>query len=33
MSHFSFNSNKWACPACDGYGYKKVELQFPPARG
>ncbi len=30
MSHFSFNSNKWACPACDGYGYKKVELQFLP---
>ena len=29
-SYFSFNSNKWACPACDGYGYKKVELQFLP---
>lgn len=29
-SFFSFNSNKWACPACDGYGYKKVELQFLP---
>jgi excinuclease ABC subunit A len=28
--HFSFNSAKWACPACDGYGYKKVELQFLP---
>jgi len=29
-SYFSFNSNKWACPACNGYGYKKVELQFLP---
>ncbi len=29
-SYFSFNSNKGACPACDGYGYKKVELQFLP---
>lgn len=29
-SYFSFNSKKWACPACDGYGYKKVELQFLP---
>ena len=29
-SYYSFNSNKWACPACDGYGYKKVELQFLP---
>lgn len=29
-SYFSFNSNKWSCPACDGYGYKKVELQFLP---
>ncbi len=29
-SYFSFNSNKWACPACDGYGYKKIELQFLP---
>lgn len=29
-SYFSFNSDKWACPACDGYGYKKVELQFLP---
>jgi len=28
--HFSFNSKKWACPACNGYGYKKVELQFLP---
>lgn len=28
--HFSFNSSKGACPACDGYGYKKVELQFLP---
>jgi excinuclease ABC subunit A len=29
-SHFSFNSDKWACPACNGYGYKKIELQFLP---
>ncbi len=29
-SYYSFNSKKWACPACDGYGYKKVELQFLP---
>lgn len=29
-SYFSFNSSKWACPACKGYGYKKVELQFLP---
>jgi excinuclease ABC subunit A len=29
-SYFSFNSAKWACPACNGYGYKKVELQFLP---
>jgi len=29
-SYFSFNSNKWACTACDWYGYKKVELQFLP---
>lgn len=29
-SAFSFNSWKWACPACNGYGYKKVELQFLP---
>lgn len=28
--HFSFNSWKWACPECDWYGYKKVELQFLP---
>lgn len=28
--YFSFNSSKWACPACNGYGYKKVELQFLP---
>lgn len=28
--HFSFNSSKGACPACDGYGYKKIELQFLP---
>lgn len=28
--HFSFNSSKGACPACEGYGYKKVELQFLP---
>ena len=29
-SYFSFNSEKWACPACNGYGYKKVELKFLP---
>lgn len=29
-SHFSFNSSKWACTECDGYGYKKIELQFLP---
>lgn len=29
-SHFSFNSNKGACPGCNGYGYKKIELQFLP---
>ena len=29
-SHFSFNSDKGACPACNGYGYKKIELQFLP---
>lgn len=28
--HFSFNSNKGACPECKGYGYKKIELQFLP---
>lgn len=28
--YFSFNSQKWACPACQWYGYKKVELQFLP---
>ncbi len=28
--HFSFNSDKWACPACEWYWYKKVELQFLP---
>lgn len=28
--HFSFNSSKGACPECEGYGYKKVELQFLP---
>lgn len=28
--HFSFNSGKGACPECQGYGYKKVELQFLP---
>lgn len=29
-SYFSFNSAKWSCQACDGYGYKKIELQFLP---
>lgn len=29
-SYFSFNSDKGACTACDGYGYKKIELQFLP---
>ena len=29
-SYFSFNSSKGSCTACDGYGYKKVELQFLP---
>lgn len=29
-SYFSFNSKKWACPECDGYGIKKIELQFLP---
>lgn len=28
--HFSFNSTKWACPECNWYGYKKIELQFLP---
>ncbi len=28
--YFSFNSSKGACPECQGYGYKKVELQFLP---
>jgi excinuclease ABC subunit A len=28
--HFSFNSNKGACPECNGYGDKKIELQFLP---
>ena len=28
-ANFSYNS-KWACPECDWYGYKKVELQFLP---
>jgi excinuclease ABC subunit A len=28
--YFSFNSAKWACPACQWYWYKKVELQFLP---
>lgn len=28
--HFSFNSDKWACTECDGYGEKKIELQFLP---
>jgi len=30
IGHFSFNSAKWACPACKWYWYKKVELQFLP---
>ncbi len=29
-SYFSFNSSKWACQECKGYGYKKIELQFLP---
>lgn len=29
-SYFSFNSDRGACTACNGYGYKKVELQFLP---
>lgn len=28
--HFSFNSKKGRCPECDGYGHKKIELQFLP---
>ncbi len=28
--HFSFNSKKGACPECDGYWHKKIELQFLP---
>lgn len=28
--HFSFNSNKGACPECKWYWYKKIELQFLP---
>jgi len=28
--HFSFNSSKWACPECKGYGSKLIELQFLP---
>lgn len=28
--HFSFNSGRWACPECNWYWYKKVELQFLP---
>lgn len=28
--HFSFNSWKWACPECNGYGTKLIELQFLP---
>lgn len=29
-SYFSFNSEKGSCPACQWYGYKKIELQFLP---
>lgn len=29
-SYFSFNSDKGACPACNWYWYKKIELQFLP---
>lgn len=29
-SYFSFNSDKGACTGCDGYWYKKIELQFLP---
>lgn len=28
--HFSFNSGKWACPECNGYWTKLIELQFLP---
>lgn len=28
--HFSFNSWKWACPECNWYGTKLIELQFLP---
>ena len=28
--HFSFNSKKGACPECEWYGQKKIELQFLP---
>jgi excinuclease ABC subunit A len=28
--HFSFNSGKGACPECNGYGTKLIELQFLP---
>ncbi|MEQ1895384.1 MAG: excinuclease ABC subunit UvrA, partial [Planctomycetota bacterium] len=27
-SHFSFNSSKGRCPACEGRGYELVEMQF-----
>jgi excinuclease ABC subunit A len=29
-AHFSFNSSRGRCPACDGNGATKVELQFLP---
>lgn len=29
-SHFSFNSKKGACPDCEWFGQKKIELQFLP---
>jgi excinuclease ABC subunit A len=28
--HFSFNSKRGACPECEWYGQKKIELQFLP---